>query len=601
MNTKKNKLNSLLKIGLLFFGASILLWNCEKQNFEPGVQTSKSPFKQKFVTLSEIPRVKQLLPKKLKSIYQRKTVGLNDAIFDESNILEVIDTLNNANYSFSFLLPTAPKGQLFNLIIGKNAYGELNTPFVLKYTCEEAYVDEFIANNYDFGHFKGTISLHKYTDYFEKDYFSKTTNHDCTEFDQFGDPIPCDINPVDGTSTGGGPGVNPGGSGTGATSGNPTGGGSGCTSTYSWWCAAGGTGPHSVESCGAGTGGILIIDISCAFQNKNTTDCPPCTTSIDGGIGINTISILTMRVTLKKVLNLRGAELAWVAKSDNNAAVKAIYTFLQRNEVDGVYFPEAVSFADLALKALMNNGEVDWIEQVILESNFVNEKCLKSVYDKMGKASKFKEYIQNFEATASVADLRFSTDNDFGNNNQKYTNAMAITNPPLTSNEISIVFNTDTNTSGNIKNKPDVFKAVAMIHEIIHAEMYRKMLDAVRIAQINQTTLQWDTWPNSTDFRDFVESLENKYFGIFNFYTQFEWNTSTPSSAQHQLMADRYRNVIKQALTDYDSTLTDAQKEALSWLGLNEANIVAWQNYSGKSSVTSTLTNIKNTFPNGCN
>ena len=286
MKTRKNKLFNFLKFGILFFGITVLLWNCKKEDFESNVEISKSSFAQKFVTLSDIPKVKQFLPQKLKNIYQSKTITENEAIFDEGNILEVIDTLNNANYSFSFIVPTAPKGQFFNLIISKNKYGEMQTPFILKYTCDKASVDEFVANNHNINYFRGTISLHKYTDYFEKNYFSKTTNHDCTEFDQFGDPIPCDINPVDGTSTGGGSGVDLGGSGTGTTSGNPTGGGGSCSSTYSWWCAAGGTGPHSVESCGAGTGGILIIDISCAFQNKSTTDCPPCATSIDGGIGI---------------------------------------------------------------------------------------------------------------------------------------------------------------------------------------------------------------------------------------------------------------------------------------------------------------------------
>ena len=63
------------------------------------------------------------------------------------------------------------------------------------------YVDQFIANNHSLNYFKGTVSLHKYTDYFEKEYFSKNTGSDCTEFDQYGDPIPCNINPIDGTST----------------------------------------------------------------------------------------------------------------------------------------------------------------------------------------------------------------------------------------------------------------------------------------------------------------------------------------------------------------------------------------------------------------
>ncbi len=68
----------------------------------------------------------------------------------------------------------------------------------------------------------------------------------------------------------------------------------------------------------------------------------------------------------------------------------------------------------------------------------------------------------------------------------------------------------------------------------------------------------------------------------------------------YQQMAEHYRDVVKQALTDYDPTLTEAQKEALSWLGLNEANIVAWQNYTNKDTVEDTLTHIKNTYPNGC-
>ena len=543
MNTKKNKLNSLLKIGLLFFGASILLWNCEKQNFEPGVQTSKSPFKQKFVTLSEIPRVKQLLPKKLKSIYQRKTVGLNDAIFDESNILEVIDTLNNANYSFSFLLPTAPKGQLFNLIIGKNAYGELNTPFVLKYTCEEAYVDEFIANNYDFGHFKGTISLHKYTDYFEKDYFSKTTNHDCTEFDQFGDPIPCDINPVDGTSTGGGPGVNPGGSGTGTTSGNPAGGGSGCTSTYSWWCAAGGTGPHSVESCGAGTGGILIIDISCAFQNKNTTDCPPCTTSIDGGIGINTISILTMRVTLKKVLNLRGAELAWVAKSDNNAAVKAIYTFLQRNEVDGVYFPEAVSFAEAAMETWMENKNtlVDFENQIIIEPSVPD--CVKNIITKIGSDSVYLDLGDMPDFVKMELNLSGYIMDIFNNSSKYHLNFKVGT---LASNKNAhTFFNIDTrafditlNTS-YISNATDLAIARTIIHESLHA--YIKLIYHTQVLSSLHESL------------DYLLSQ----------------NGDNPNTAQHILMTQQFLQGIANSLESWDnSSLTkNNYYNFLSWSG----------------------------------
>jgi len=42
-------------------------------------------------------------------------------------------------------------------------------------------------------------------------------------------------------------------------------------------------------------------------------------------------------------------------------------------------------------------------------------------------------------------------------------------------------------------------------------------------------------------------------------------------------MADRYRDVVKEVLTDYDPSLNETEKEALSWIGLDSADIVAWQ------------------------
>ena len=68
MKTRKNKLFNFLKFGILFFGITVLLWNCKKEDFESNVEISKSSFAQKFVTLSDIPKVKQFLPQKLKNI-----------------------------------------------------------------------------------------------------------------------------------------------------------------------------------------------------------------------------------------------------------------------------------------------------------------------------------------------------------------------------------------------------------------------------------------------------------------------------------------------------------------------------------------------------
>lgn len=96
-------------------------------------------------------------------------------------------------------------------------------------------------------------------------------------------------------------------------------------------------------------------------------------------------------------------------------------------------------------------------DQVLIDSNFEDEECLKIVYDAIGKATKFQEYLQQFDSDASIVNLKFTIDNDFGNNNQDYSNAMAITNPPLSSNEIIIAFNTDSNSSGKYKRQTRCF------------------------------------------------------------------------------------------------------------------------------------------------
>jgi hypothetical protein len=307
---------------------------------------------------------------------------------------------------------------------------------------------------------------------------------------------------------------------------------------------------------------------------------------------------LANQINEKLSSSLSFEELIWLF--DNNFQAQRIDNFLDANRFDST----AKVFAKKALEALIEGGEVDFFYRVIVDDSFKENECLNDIYEAMGKASTFNGYLQAFNSSMSVANLKFSSDSNFASNRkQKYHNAMAITDPPLNSNLISIDFNTDPATSGNILNKPDVFKVVSLIHEVLHAEMYRKMLDAVKAAKINSTNLNWRTWPLGTDFDDFVESLENKYFGIFDHYTRYDWDDDAPDNAQHQQMAGYYRDVVKQALTEYDPSLTLAQKEALSWIGLNSADIVAWQlkTPEEQEAIDDLIQNIQNTFPNGCN
>ena len=554
MKKRKNKLINLLQIGILFFGISFSLWNCEKEpQLEASIiEATESPFSHKIISLEEAPELKEFFNYKIKSKIQAKSTFESIVFFNKERVLAVIDTLQNTNYSLQFVFEDTPNGEFYNLVIGKNPQGDLKTPFILKYVCNENQKSVFIENNFDMNFFIGNISLHRFTDYFASNYFSKTSdpcgpdtsgneescanqNVNFTGYSGFGDAT--DSNNTDGWNP-----IDPENSG---DSSNPLdigGGGGNC----SWEigttgpCGYGGTTLHSSSVCGPqgnGPGIYTQVTINCGGMNKtaaktSSDDCDGCTKEFSG-VGINADNLI--------------------------------------------------------------------IDKVFIDEKFKEHPCLNDVYVKMGRATKFQEYLQNFEASFSVADLRFTADDNFGNNNQGYVNAMAITIPPLTSSEIVIVFNTDSNTTGDITNKPDVFKAVAMIHELLHAEMYRKMLDAVKATEISGNNLNWAIWTSEQFYNDFLDSLENKYFGIFDYFTRYKYSTDEPHEWQHQQMAQSYRDIVKQALTDYDSSLTETQKEALSWIGLNKANIVAWQNHNNKDAIENTLTNIKNTFPNGCN
>lgn len=47
----------------------------------------------------------------------------NGAVLNNENILEVIDTLNNTNYSFRFVYPKTPLGTFYNLVVEKTSEG----------------------------------------------------------------------------------------------------------------------------------------------------------------------------------------------------------------------------------------------------------------------------------------------------------------------------------------------------------------------------------------------------------------------------------------------------------------------------------------------
>src|SRR5690606_27122875 len=67
------------------------------------------------------------------------------------------------------------------------------------------------------------------------------------------------------------------------------------------------------------------------------------------------------------------------------------------------------------------DAEVDYAYEVIIDSTFKNIPCLYNVYEAMGKAPTFNNYLQNFEPQFSVAHLRFSSSTSLSSNTNAET------------------------------------------------------------------------------------------------------------------------------------------------------------------------------------
>ncbi len=138
-------------------------------------------------------------------------------------------------------------------------------------------------------------------------------------------------------------------------------------------------------------------------------------------------------------------------------------------------------------------------------------------------------------------------------------NTYGETSPP---NNGSITITLD---AGKLAETPPLFVADIFIHEIIHAEMFRKMMIAAESGNIDPTIM------TTQQQIDYVESLRNNFPGLYDYYMRYEYNVPSgqePSNAMHELMAQHYISIIVSALKQYDNTQTNDVYNAIAWFGL---------------------------------
>ncbi len=211
-----------------------------------------------------------------------------------------------------------------------------------------------------------------------------------------------------------------------------------------------------------------------------------------------------------------------------------------------------------------------------IDPSFQNNDCLWSVYQQMGTTSTFNNYLKNFDSQFSSADITWSASSNLA------SNVNAHVTEPFNSNQMTIMFNL------NNLNRPSLDVARTMMHELIHAEIYRKMLSCSELPYVNFNNYSTEQW------RNFINNLQGNFPGIFDYYVRYQYNSSTPTDWQHQMMAQHYRDIIKDALREYDNNSSSEDVyDALSWEGLGDTWV--WNNLSSqqKNNINQTLANFR--------
>jgi len=500
---RKNKLSDFFKIGILFFGISLLLFNCEKEekqslnqgNLWKMQDISKNDLKNKVDFDSFLRELNQ--KKSLKSERKEETDTLYNFTIDYTTIRE-IQLENITSYTFKIIRENASESYFENLVI-LSSQNQIQKAYLIKYTPKEEI--EYIEAHNTIT-FAGKVNLTN-LDIANLNYSMK--GNYCTEV----------------------------------------------TVPYCSWSY-----PH-------------VAGADCWIQQQEkqdgriyfvlTTICesdgfiePPVDaghgggTGFGGGPGYDGDTIPTTPIGITN----QGEKCEKPPKGDLNGDCMLDF-------YESCLLKNSQEVCDCAVVSNDLNECIDdyFDEQIFVDESFKNNTCLKNVYEKMGKASKFKEYLQNFEAEFSVAHLRFTSSTTLPVNINAQTSAPE-------NYLINITFNE------NNLDRPSLSVARTFIHEVIHAEIFRKLLSVGQ-----QPNLQFTQWyaQDPQIWFDFLVGLKDNFEGLYDYYMRLEWDVppgQSPSDVQHNLMSTHYRDIIKQALKEFDSSQAEAIYEALSWTGL---------------------------------
>lgn len=215
-----------------------------------------------------------------------------------------------------------------------------------------------------------------------------------------------------------------------------------------------------------------------------------------------------------------------------------------------------------------------WETGICETDAFQNNSCLSRVWSKLKQSDKAYKLVEKFTGDQpKPIDLCLDSKISLGPGKESTGGHTYRDN-----GTVKIDFNATL-----LSQYSELVSALTMIHEIIHAEMFRKIIS-------KGGTISIDDFPGIYDYYSRYMPLKDK-----------NGNTHYPNAnPQHNLMADHYLAIITEALMEYDGASSgDYDKyEALAWQGLKGTTSWNSKTEEEKNEITALTNALLSNRPN---
>ncbi|WP_117879961.1 hypothetical protein [Aureibaculum luteum] len=309
-----------------------------------------------------------------------------------------------------------------------------------------------------------------------------------------------------------------------------------------------------------GDGRIYIksSDMECTETSVggNDTGFVPDGNSNSGGVTVGDDEVVITAPTVSEddtaadaveniLTGLTTAQINWLHSKQSIS--QSMLDYLSANASNYIVSEEAKNFANAAIDALMNEGEVDFENEIIKDKSFIGTPadCVLKALISSGN-NLFKKTSEAFTENKSEYRIRFTA------KNIPKDNAPARTGFPGPDGIIDIVFNL-----AEI-NDTSLYLASFILHETIHAELHRIKLTN-------------NAGPNPLP--------KERYTWLLQLWDLFEKTPidigRTATSAEHHLMAKFYVNPIASGLREFDENTHPLDNyKYWAWTGLHDYGVL---------------------------